>query len=93
MNISFQLFIQVQPALHMPSPAGISSASLLVGAVIGMMTVVMELMRITALHAFQPPAHPANLLALTDTAFQKHGCAIPSMTVVMVPMRDSAVST
>lgn len=93
MNISFQHFNQEQPALHMPSPAGTSTASLLVGAVMGMMTVVMEPMRITAPHMFQPPACPANSLALTETASQKHGCAMPSMTVAMVLMRDSAVST
>lgn len=77
----------------MPSPVGTSTASLLVGAVMGMMTVVMGQMRITAPHVFQPPARRANSLALTETASQKHGCAMPSVTVVMVLMRDSAVST
>ncbi len=76
----------------MPSPAGTSTVSLLDGAVMGMMTVVMGPMRITAPHGFQLPAHPANLLALTETASQKHGCAMPSMTVAMDLMRDSAVS-
>lgn len=93
MNISFEHFNQEQPALHMPSPVGTSTASLLVGAVMDMMTVVMEPMRITAPHVFQPPACPANLHALMETASQKHGCAMPSMTVAMDLMRDSAVST
>lgn len=92
MNISFHLFNQVQPALHMPSPVGTSTASLLDGAVMDMMIVVMVPTKITAPHVVQPPAHPTYSLAPMETASQKRGCAMPSTTVAMVLMRDSAVS-
>lgn len=93
MNIYiFPFFNQVQPAPHMPSLVGTSTASLLDGAVMGMMTVVMDPMRITAQPVVQPPAHLTSLLAPMETASRKHGSVMPLMTVGMVLMRDIAVS-
>lgn len=76
----------------MPSPVGTSTASLLDGAVTDTTIVVMGLMKITAPHVDQPPAHRTFFLAPTETVSQKHGCAMPSTTVVMDLMRETAVS-
>lgn len=83
---------QEQLAPPMLSPVETSTASLLDGAVMDIMTAVMGLMRITALHVVQPPALQTSFPAPMEIVCQNHGCAMRSMTAVTVLMRETAMS-